>query len=80
MQEKEILIESIAPQDFFGVNNEKFKQIKEHFSKLKLVARGNVIKVFGEPDEIDLFENKIEQLISHFNLYSSLNENQIDRM
>lgn len=80
MQEKEILIESIAPQDFFGVNNEKFKQIKEHFSKLKLVARGNVIKVYGEPDEIDLFEDKIEQLISHFNLYSSLNENQIDRM
>lgn len=80
MQEKEILIESIAPQDFFGVNNEKFKQIKEHFSKLKLVARGNVIKVYGEQDEIDLFEDKIEQLISHFNLYSSLNENQIDRM
>jgi len=80
LQEKEILIESIAPQDFFGVNNEKFKQIKDHFSKLKLVARGNVIKVFGEPDEIDHFEEKIEQLISHFNLYSSLNENQIDRM
>lgn len=80
MQEKEILIESIAPQEFFGVNNEKFKQIKDHFSKLKLVARGNVIKVFGEPDEIDLFEEKIEQLIIHFNHYSSLNENQIDRM
>jgi len=80
LQEKEILIESIAPQDFFGVNNEKFKQIKDHFSKLKLVARGNVIKVFGEPDEIDLFEEKIEQLIIHFNHYSSLNENQIDRM
>lgn len=80
MQEKEILIESIAPQEFFGVNNEKFKQIKDHFSKLKLVARGNVIKVFGEPDEIELFEDKIEQLINHFNQYSSLNENQIDRM
>ena len=80
MQEKEILIESIAPQEFFGVNNEKFKQIKDHFSKLKLVARGNVIKVFGEPDEIDLFEDKIEQLINHFNQYSSLNENQIERM
>jgi phosphate starvation-inducible PhoH-like protein len=80
LQEKEILIESIAPQDFFGVNNEKFKQIKDHFSKLKLVARGNVIKVFGESEEIDQFEDKIEQLINHFNQYSSLNENQIDRM
>lgn len=80
MQEKEILIESIAPQEFFGVNNEKFKQIKEYFSKLKLVARGNVIKVFGEPDEIEMFEDKIDQLINHFNQYSSLNENQIERM
>lgn len=80
LQEKEILIESIAPQDFFGVNNEKFKQIKNHFSKLKLVARGNSIKAYGDTDEIALFEQKIDQLIHHFNAFSSLSENQIDRM
>jgi phosphate starvation-inducible PhoH-like protein len=80
LQEKEILIESISPQDFFGVNNEKFKQVKDHFSKLKIVARGNVIKVYGEPDEIIRFENMIETLISHFNQFSSLSENQIDRL
>jgi phosphate starvation-inducible PhoH-like protein len=80
LQEKEILIESISPQDFFGVNNEKFKQIKDHYSKLKIVARGNVIKVYGEPDEIKRFENMIEEVISHFNQFSSLSENQIDRL
>lgn len=80
MQEKEILIESIAPQDFFGVNNEKFKQVKDHFSKLKIVARGNTIKVYGESDEIQRFENTIGELISHFHQFSSLSENQIDRL
>ena len=80
MQEKEILIESISPQDFFGVNNEKFKQVKDHYSKLKIVARGNVIKIYGESDEIARFETMIETLISHFHQYSSLSENQIDRL
>ena len=80
MQEKEILIESIAPQDFFGVNNERFKQIKDHFSKLKIVARGNVIKVYGESEEISRFESLIDEMIKHFHQYSSLSENQIDRL
>jgi len=78
--EKEILIESIDPQDFFGVNNENLKQVKKHFPKLKVVARGDVIKVYGKELDIEIFENKINALIIHFNKYSSLTENQIDRL
>ena len=80
MQEKEIVIESIDPQEFFGANNGNLKQINAYFSKLKLIARGNVIKVLGEPTEIKRFEKKIQQLIGHFNRYSSLTENQVDRI
>lgn len=80
MQEKEITIDSVDLRDFFGPQNEKLKFIEKHFSKLKIIARGNTLKVLGEQKEIELFELKFEQLVKHFNRYSGLTENQIERI
>ncbi len=80
MQEKDIIIDSVDLRDFFGAQNEKLLKIEKHFSKLKIITRGNTLKVIGEPAEIELFELKLEQLIKHFNRYSGLTENQIERI
>lgn len=80
MQEKEIIIDSIDLRDFFGPQNEKLKMIEKHFSKLKIIARGESLKIIGEEAEIELFERKIDQLVKHFNRYSGLTENQIERI
>lgn len=80
MQEKEIIIESVDLRDFFGPQNEKLKKIENHFNKLKIISRGNALKVMGEADEIDRFELKMEQLLQHFHRYSGLTENQIERV
>jgi phosphate starvation-inducible PhoH-like protein len=80
LQEKDIIIESIDLRDFFGPQNEKLKLIEKHFSKLKVIARGNTLKVIGDPEEIDLFEVKLMQLINHFEKYSEVTENQIERV
>lgn len=80
MQEKDITIDSIDLRDFFGPQNEKLKLIEKHFSKLKVIARGNNLKVIGEPSEIALFEKKLAQLVKHFDKYSDLTENQIERV
>ncbi len=80
MQEKEIIIESVDLRDFFGPQNEKLKMIQKHFPKVKVIARGNVLKVLGEDSEIKFFESKFELLLDHFNRYSGLTENQIERV
>ena len=80
MQEKEIIVDSVDLRDFFGAQNEKLSKIQKHFSKLKIISRGNTLKVIGEPAEIELFELKLENLLKHFNRYSGLTENQIERM
>ena len=80
MQEKEITIDSVDLRDFFGPQNEKLKFIEKHFSKIKVIARGNTLKVLGEQKEIELFEAKLEQLVAHFIRYSGLTENQIERV
>ena len=45
MIEKLIVLEDIDPVIFYGVNNANIQLIKALYPKLRIVARGNVIKV-----------------------------------
>jgi len=47
---------------FFGINNSNILLLKTLFPKLRIVARGNVIKVIGEEEELITFEEKIHGL------------------
>ena len=48
MIEKHIVLEDIDPVIFYGPNNAHIQMIKALFPKLRIVARGNVIKVMGD--------------------------------
>lgn len=80
MIEKQIILENIDPIDIYGANNAKIDQIKTYFPKLKIVARGNVIKVFGSEEIIIEFEKKLLRMMRHFKKYNSLTESQIERL
>lgn len=62
MIEQVIILDNIDPVVFFGINNSNLQLIKTLFPKLKIVARGNIIKVSGNAEEISLFEEKIKEL------------------
>jgi phosphate starvation-inducible protein PhoH and related proteins len=79
-QEKDIIIPLVDPLELFGSNNAKLNLIKSYFPKLKLVARGNVIKVIGAPEDIDHFEIKMELVFWHLEKYSQLTERNIERI
>ena len=51
------------PVNLYGVNNENLKVIRDHFPKLKIIARGNVMKAVGNDDEVEDFRRKIAALI-----------------
>lgn len=80
MLEKKIEIKGINPAELFGVNNKKLKHIKSFFPKLKITARGNILTIAGEEEVMDVFEQKMELLQSHFHRYNSLTENNIDNL
>ncbi|MGB6035855.1 MAG: PhoH family protein [Cryomorphaceae bacterium] len=63
-----------------GVNNTKFQFITRHFPKLKVIARGNMIKAIGEPEEIDYFEQKMNLFMQHLDKYNRLTESNIERL
>ena len=77
MIERIIILDSVDPVVFFGVNNANIQLIKTLFPKLRLVARGNVMKVIGEEQEIDLFEEKVRLLEKYGAEYNVLGEDVI---
>lgn len=77
MIEKHIVLEDIDPVIFYGVNNVNMKMIQALYPKLKIVARGNVIKVLGDEEEMCAFEENILVLEKHCAQYNSLKEEVI---
>ena len=71
LNEIAIEIGDINPVELYGVNENKLSIIKDYFPKLKIVARGGVVKAIGEEEEIKSFENKLALLIAHLIKYKS---------
>ena len=77
MIEKHIVLEDIDPVIFYGVNNANIQMIKALYPKLRIVARGNIIKVMGDEEEMCAFEESIIALEKHCAKYNSLKEEVI---
>lgn len=80
MNELIIELTDISPREFFGQNNENIDLLKKHFPKLKIVARGNKIKVYGDEDLLDEFDRRFDLLTAHYAKYNKLDENSIERL
>lgn len=77
MIERIIIIDQADPVSFFGVNNNNIHLIKNLFPKLRLAARGQIIKVIGEDNETAEFERKIKELEAYCAKYNKLPEDVI---
>lgn len=77
MIEKHIVLEDTDPVIFYGVNNANMQMIKALFPKLRIVARGNVIKVMGDEEEMCAFEEAVLALEKHCTQFNSLTEEVI---
>lgn len=77
MNERTIIIDRVDPQTFYGVNNSNISLIRNLFPKLRMAARGNVIKVVGEDSETAEFERKIKEIENHASKYNRLTDEAI---
>ena len=80
MNELIIELEEISPKEFFGAQNTNIELLKKYFPKLKIVARGNKIKAFGDEELLDEFDHRLTMLMNHFAKYNKLDENVIERV
>lgn len=77
MIEKVIILEQVDPVIFYGVNNTNILLLKTLYPKLRFVARGRAIKVYGDEADIEMFEVFVSRLLSYCNEYNKLNEEVI---
>lgn len=80
MNELVVELTETNPGDFFGDNNANLNLLKKYFPKLKLVARGNKIKAYGEEELLEEFDMRLGMLIAHFAKYNKLDETSIERV
>ena len=79
MNQRTLLLE-VNPQSFYGEQNSNIELLRSYFPKIKIVARGNEIHIFGEEAILDEFERRVEQLTLHLEKYNHLDRNVIERI
>ena len=77
MIERVYILESVDLVAFYGVNNAHVQLLKTLFPKLRMVARGNVIKIIGDEDELEVFLKKIREIELYCEEYNALTEDVI---
>ena len=80
MSEKLITLSNIELIKLFGTNNRKLDKIKNLFPQIKIVSRGERLKIIGNSDQVRYFEQKLTAFIKHINQYNSLTLSQIERL
>ena len=74
MIERVIILENVDPVIFYGVNDSNVQLLRTLFPKLRILARGLVVKAIGDEVEMALFEEKVNELIRYCAEYNLLNE------
>ena len=80
MNELIIELTDISPREFFGQQNSNIDLLKKYFPKLKIIARGRKIKVYGDDELLEEFDKRFEMLTAHFAKYNKIDENSIERV
>jgi phosphate starvation-inducible PhoH-like protein len=80
MSEKKITLSNIELVKLFGANNKKLDKIRSLFPQLKIIARGENLKLMGSIGQIKYFEQKLTAFIKHINQYNSLTISHIERL
>jgi phosphate starvation-inducible PhoH-like protein len=80
LKELTIEIDGIDPLHFFGINNSKFNYLKKLFPAIRMVSRGNIIKAEGVEEELNNFNAKTKQIITHIERYGKLTEDDLDKL
>lgn len=80
MNELILELTEISPREFFGLQNENIELLKKYFPTLKIVARGNKIKVYGDEGRLEEFDKRFDMIAEHFAKYNKIDENAIERL
>ncbi len=71
---REIELEGVDPRELYGDRDRYLEQIKALNPELKIVARGGAIKVLGDDEATQKFEQRLEGLVAYYIKYGHISE------
>jgi phosphate starvation-inducible protein PhoH and related proteins len=76
----ELIIEltDVSASDFFGNQNAHIDLIKKFYPKLKIVARGQKISAYGDQEILEVFAERIAELVAYFGRYNNMDKHVIE--
>lgn len=77
MIEKHLVLEDADPAVFYGVGNANMQLLKALFPKVRIVARGNVLRIMGEDSETARFEQAVLRIEKYCSQFNSLTEENV---
>ncbi len=80
MTERVVKLDVLSPLEFFGPGDVHLNLIKSLFPSLKIIVRGDLIKLAGTPDKMNDFEKKLDLLILQIEKFGKINEEIIVRV
>ena len=78
MSERVIQLDLGSPLEFYGPGDIHLSTIKSLFPKLKIIVRGDFIKLIGTKDDINIFEKRLDLLMVQFDKFGKINEDMLN--
>ena len=80
MSESVLQLDLGSPLEIYGPGDKYLNEMKRFFPKLRIIARGEMIKLIGEEKEIRSFESKFDLLLIHFDRFGKINEDIVKQI
>jgi len=80
LKEVFIPIELANAVDFYGINDSNLELIRNRFPGLKIIPRGNELKIIGDEIQIEVLYEKLNLLINHFEQSGHLTIEEVKRL
>jgi phosphate starvation-inducible PhoH-like protein len=78
MAEKLLVVEDVDVVALYGINNANYNFIVSQFPKLKIISRGNEIRLIGDDAELERFENKFRIVLEHILRKGNINQSALE--
>jgi phosphate starvation-inducible PhoH-like protein len=80
LNEKSIILDELSPVDLWGPNNQHQKLLQLRFPDLKIISRGNIVKISGSEKDMEAFSRELSVLTGYVQKKGKLNEQKFHEL
>lgn len=77
LPERVFSLEEVDYNHFWGENEKTLQFVRILFPKLKLIARGDMLKAIGSDQDLEFFASKFDAMVTYYHKFGRINENAI---